>query len=84
MSDEYDPQTCVTAEELRAVGLELPESIPDCAWVLRGSIHFALKDTEQSDLKDLFIGVTVEFCEPFRWISVNFTIEGAQNEGDVV
>lgn len=79
---EYDEATCVTAGELRAVGLSIPENIPDCAWVLRSSIRISLKNIEvvstgPDKLADPHIGLTVEFTQPFNWISIDFTIESA-------
>jgi len=35
---DYDPKTCVTAEELRAMGVVFDADVPDCAWVPRASL----------------------------------------------
>ena len=39
---EYDERTCITARELRAGGVGLPEEIPSCAWVPRAAVKFTM------------------------------------------
>lgn len=70
---EYDAATCVTAAELRDLGLTLPESIPDCGWVTRSSLKF---DAEK--MGDLILSAKLVFSEPFRWINLTVRLDGTQ------
>lgn len=36
--NEYDSEKCVTAGELRQLGIPIPEGIPDVAWVPRTAL----------------------------------------------
>lgn len=71
---EYDERTCITAGELRALGLAIPASIPDPGWVRRASIRW-LPGKCTSTAQDLregrfSISMQAEFTEPFEWISI--------------
>lgn len=59
---EYDPGTCVTAEELRAMGLDLPETVPDCAWLPRASVKVGTGRArfDPEDRSRILVPVTVE------------------------
>ncbi len=63
---EYDPVLCIQAGELRAMGIQLSERIPDCAWIEKWSIVQGV--TEQVDGDKVCYGIT--FTRPFRWLSV--------------
>lgn len=39
---DYDPASCVTAGELRAMGCAVPEKVPDCAWVPKSMVSYDL------------------------------------------
>lgn len=58
MTDKYDPKTCTTAAELRKRGCNLPEYIPDNAWVPSNSIR--QKGFTAADKMEL------EFTKAFR------------------
>lgn len=69
--DEYDPFTCVTAGELRDMGLAVPQSIPDVAWVPRRSIEWgAGQGTFDEATSRLTATITARFTEPFRYIKI--------------
>ncbi len=38
----YDEAMCITAGQLRAVGITVPEKIPDYAWVPRRSVKLTV------------------------------------------
>ena len=69
---EYSEEDCITAGELRAMGCEISDRIPDCAWVPRYSIIMNAGETRIEGDKvvcDVYVG----FLEPFKWI--NLTVE---------
>ena len=71
MSEEpqYDPRTCVKAKELREMGMDLPASIPDEAWVPRHAMEASPgKLKMEGDVIEGF--VNFNFTEPFRWIEL--------------
>ena len=77
MEREYDPVTCICAKELREVGINVPEEIPDCAWVPRTSLNLKLGDVSQDPSDPTVISVLTEmnFIEPFRWVEAKITME---------
>lgn len=80
--EEYDPETCVTAGELRARGITLPDSIPDVGWAPRSSVHISPCVT-RIEGDTLHVEWTVTFEEVFRWISCKVEIKnewGAMGE----
>lgn len=79
MSSEptYDPETCITAAELRASGINVPEKIPDVAWVPKWSIKFgvpAANEVLYPEKDTIAVDVQVEFSEPFRWVYAEISI----------
>lgn len=75
MTSEYDPETCITAGELRMSGLVIPENIPDCGWVRRSAIRAVPGDGQLSSDGRFSIGIALQFNEPFQWISVSVEVE---------
>ncbi len=74
---EYDPHTCVTAGELRKIGMHIPDSIPDCAWVPRwsfepGEVECGEPDGDQGRVD---MRVTMRFNMPFQWVEGRFQVE---------
>ena len=65
----------ITAAELRAMGVPLDESIPDCAWVPRLSIRWVVGKPTASDPRTLLVPIEAEFTQPFTWIEGEGTIE---------
>lgn len=72
---EYDEATCVTAGELRAMGIAIPESTPDVAWVRRCDLRFT-PGTSSLDSEGIFKMVfNVEIVGPFQWITLNLELK---------
>lgn len=70
--DQYDPKTCVTAGELRTMGLDIPSPIPNCAWVPRRAICFGEPEvTAEDDVVHASIPTIVN--APFKWVNVEVT-----------
>jgi hypothetical protein len=81
--DEYDEKTCITACELRAAGVPIPDSIPDCGWVLRTSIKWGVGPAtaeDNSELGVVSVCISAEFTKPFTWIRLE--VEAADERGD--
>ena len=79
MGDEYDAETCITARELRAMGCDISEEVPDCAWVPRSSIAISLGGVEPhpSDADCAVVTVNLRCAEPFRWVSMTVDVDYA-------
>lgn len=85
---EWDPDQCdegwferdpdkLYAVDLRRAGLEIPESIPGCAHVPRGSIRFGvptITGSSDGDTKSIRGSIPVEFTEPFEWVTINMQL----------
>lgn len=71
---KYDPDACVTAEDLREAGIPVPENIPSCAWVPRSSIKTSVRMPKHSkaDIEAGIIKATMgfEFTEAFEWVEL--------------
>lgn len=77
---EYDPATCITAGELRAVGVPVPDNIPDCGWVPRWAWTFKAEPAEHQAAQSpdvISMEVSHRFSEPFRWVDVKALVEKA-------
>ena len=75
---EYDETTCITAKELRTMGVTISDDVPDCAWIPRSSL---IPDPESLILKTdpcdstRFTGTFLLIpTEPFRWIETSFEV----------
>lgn len=67
---ERDP-TKLYAGDLRCLGIEIPDSIPDCAHVDRSSVVFRGPDFEPATDDGLLRGtISVIFTAPFEWVTV--------------
>jgi hypothetical protein len=63
----------ISAGELRAAGIEVPDNIPDVAGVPRSAVHFGKPDvTLEGDMAHISAPCTLS--APFKWISATFTI----------
>lgn len=73
---EYDPETCITAGELRAQGFHISDSTPDAGWIPRASmkVESVAPTAKPNDERRLEWSMMVSFAEPFRWIEINATI----------
>lgn len=63
--EQFDPRQCVTARELRSLGLEVPMSIPNSAWIPRSAVKFGTPKTEEGEIHTATVPMSIE--EPFRW-----------------
>lgn len=71
---EYDAVTCITAGELRSMGCDVPTNIPDCGWVSRDSLRFAV-EVPSVERDAVLIRAKITFTEPFTWIEVSGALE---------
>ena len=70
---DFNARTCITAEQLRSIGLEIPESIPGCAWISRSSIQIG-PGVASHDKETLSCTSPVSFTEDFKWVEIDVTI----------
>ena len=66
---EYDADTCVTAAELREMGITVPDDVPDCGWIPRHAIKYGEIGVDIEGTT-MVANVGVAISEPFRWINV--------------
>jgi hypothetical protein len=66
LDTEYNEATCTTAGQLRRLGLDIPEGIPDRAWVpkaaLKSRVTYAAYQGER-----IAISIAIDMVQPFRW-----------------
>jgi len=77
---KYDPHTCLTAAELRGMGLTVPD-VPDAAWVPRSSVRFGEVKAVEPDTPNptsVSVEFSVSFTEPFRWVEIDIPIKDAE------
>ncbi len=74
MTAEYDPDTCLTASELRFCGIKIPEEIPDCAWAPRSAVRFGSVDVDVESGGKYHLSGHLYFTEPWRWVQVEMTL----------
>ena len=79
---EFDPVLCITAEELRASGIDPGEDIPDCAWVPRASVRHEVRKSQKpisdEDKRNRVlppVAIDVIFEVPFRWLRIEGTVQ---------
>ena len=82
---EYNPDTCVTAKELRERKFPIPDHIPDVAWipnnswVLTGECKVK-QNEEDPKLFSISYGELV-FTQPFRWYEGRYSVDEKFWEG---
>lgn len=76
---EYNEDTCITAGDLRVAGLDVPEEIPDCAWIPRAAMRFGKVRCNAGPCGELVLTSDVTFVEPFRWVKL--TAEAREKNG---
>ena len=74
MSDEYNSETCITAGELRAIGVAIPAEVPDCGWVPRSAVTYSGPQVTV-DGNRIDCTAAIQFSVPFQWISVTGHVE---------
>ena len=75
---EYNPDTCITAGELRAMGASILDTIPDCAWIPRHALKplsYSVEAVTVDAATRFDVTWQCEITEPFRWITINGTIK---------
>ena len=69
----------ISAGELRAIGLNVPADIPDCATVPRCSVHCKAGDDRPdqaaSDANVLAFDIAVTFSAPFKWFEATVVVK---------
>jgi len=59
------------AADCRAMGWEIPEEIPGCAWVPKAAVKFGKpKITRGEDPDSVELDVDIYFTEPWRWETI--------------
>jgi hypothetical protein len=72
----YDPKNCITAGELRDIGVALPKEIPDCAWIPRLAMVTTFDScSAEIDGLTLHAKVSVSFLVPFTWCEATVTFK---------
>lgn len=78
MSDMEFPgeENVIYAGWLRDMGCEVPEHVPDCAWVPRWSMTMGSPSFKQDDNEPDVVRMDMDmnFSEPWRWVSVDIVI----------
>lgn len=79
---EYDPETCVTAGELRESGFNVSGRVPDCAWVTRNTFFLDLGSLTLTDEDNGVTNVHWDvYCQqPFRWFEGTYVIAPESHE----
>ena len=81
----YNPATCITADELRAMNIPVPDRVPGCGWMPRRAMKWraGVPGHSKEDIAQGILNVSMEvtFTEPFRWVTATMEIE---NPGGVV
>jgi len=65
----YDPERCITAAELRKMGMELSPNIPDIAWVPRYAIQITSWNPRGTE--NIF---QIAITSPFRWVQADIIV----------
>lgn len=69
----YDPEACVTAFELRAAGIPVPDSIPDVAWIRHEHVKYNIYGVYGLDTDKVTVDIGVTFLSDFQWVKVDWT-----------
>ena len=72
--ENYNPETCITAKEFRDMGVELPQNIPDWAWIGRTGYVVGIDDSRSvsgnPETGQITIHTRIRFTQSFRYISL--------------
>jgi hypothetical protein len=76
--EEYNERTCITAGELRAAGVAVPRSIPDCGWVPKHTMKFGeptcAVEPDNTGAPAVACSIPIILTVPFRWVSVDLVL----------
>lgn len=65
----------ITAGALRAIGIAVKPSVPDCATVPRHAMKWEIESQDcDVDTQTLTTNLVLSFTEPFSWVEVRATI----------
>jgi hypothetical protein len=76
--EEYDPDTCHTAGELREMGFQIPDSIPDCGWIPKYALKMNRFDSDNTVEKDdgkFIFNIQCEITVPFKWVETEIELD---------
>lgn len=74
MADTYDPVTCITAAEVREMGVVLSAEIPNFAWMPRTDVQLrpAGDPTYDEATKRITTPFVMRFLSQWRWVEQKF------------
>lgn len=75
--DVSDP---ITAGELRANGVAIPEEIPDCGWVPKSSIIIMGLDNAKIENNVITMDLRWIFPVPFKWVEATVELNKPSND----
>jgi len=79
---ERDPER-LYAGDLRAAGVDIPETIPDCASVARSSVRLGEPEIGGDPDQGLITGtIPIIWTEPFEWYSFNLVFPDKCGDSD--
>lgn len=79
MSD-FNPDTCITAGQIRAMGGTIPDTVPDCAWVHRKHMKVAFEPAEAGEGLEVHLNAIITFTAPMEWVTVPIRVTGDPSE----
>lgn len=71
----------ITAKQLRAEGVVICPSVPDCATVPRSSLEFQYKSVGIVN-GQLQVGVSVTLTKPFTWVSATIVATNTDEKAE--
>jgi hypothetical protein len=82
-ADVEDAEDRIYAGELRALGCNVPESIPDCAWAARSSMRIGPTEITGPVDEDGNVPTTttITFVAPLRWVTATIGFSYDEGEG---
>lgn len=72
--NEYDPDLCIHAGELREMGFNIPKAVPDCAWIPKSAMRMHVEEGKSQNPRLPNISLELTVTEPFQWIEISGTI----------
>lgn len=67
----FDPETCITAAQLRWAGVQVPKNVSDTAWIRRAAVIVQSVPRPPSSNAFISLACKVTFIEPFWWTPVS-------------
>lgn len=84
MSNTAEKPHIITAGDLRRMGAEIPEDIPDCAWIPAYALQVIVHDVSLSEVELGKVTATfdLKINAPWQWFQVDVTIPKQETDGD--